>query len=336
MDISVTVSRLPAPGMTVLGGVASYAPGGKGANQAVAAARLGAQVRMVGCVGEDDFGGRLRDALREEGIDDTGVRAVPGAPTGLAMITVDESGENMITVAPGANREVGKPEIAAIAATARPAVRRHPGDASEGLPGIRDTAGPGRPSGTPASCRALVVSAEIPEAAIGAALAAGGAGPRILNLAPAPPSSRQLLAVTGTDWLVVNEPEAAAVLGRRVSGLAGAASAAAELAALGSCHAVVTAGAAGAAYCARGSGNAVAVPGFRVRAVDTVGAGDTFVGALAVAIAAGVSPAEAVRAACAAGAAATTRPGTQPGMPRPREILAATGLTWPAPGSSAR
>ncbi len=107
MDISVTVPRLPAPGATVLGGAAAFAPGGKGANQAVAAARLGGNVRMVGCVGDDDFGAALRAALRADGVDDDGVRAVPGVPTGLAMITVDETGENIITVAPGANREVG-------------------------------------------------------------------------------------------------------------------------------------------------------------------------------------------------------------------------------------
>lgn len=317
MDISVTVPRLPAPGATVLGGGAAYAAGGKGANQAVAAARLGAHVRMAGCVGDDDFGGRLRDALRREGIDDNGVRTVPEAPTGLAMITVDESGENMITVAPGANRDVGAAEIAAVAAAARSAARRHAGDLSADR------------AGTPVRGEALVISAEIPVDAIMAALALGGPGPRILNLAPAPPSSGELLAAAGTDWLVVNESEAASVLGRRVDGLAGAKSAAAGLAALGSCHAVVTAGPAGAAYCARQLDEPVLVPGFRVRAVDSVGAGDTFVGALAVTLAAGIPAEEAVRAACAAGAAAASRPGTQSGMPRPREIRAVTGLTWP-------
>jgi len=143
MDISVTVPRLPAPGATVLGGAASFAPGGKGANQAVAAARLGASVEMAGCVGNDDFGRALRAALAEEGIGADSVRTVPGVPTGIAMITVDETGENMITVAPGANREAGPAEIAAVAAAA--------GDA-------------------------LVISAEVPVAAIGAALTAGNCG----------------------------------------------------------------------------------------------------------------------------------------------------------------
>ncbi len=118
MDISVTVPALPGPGETVLGGAASFAPGGKGANQAVAAARLGApaglRVRMVGCVGDDDFGRALRAALAADGVDDRAVRSVPGTPTGIAMITVDRAGENIITVAPGANREVGEDETAAL------------------------------------------------------------------------------------------------------------------------------------------------------------------------------------------------------------------------------
>ncbi len=306
MDISVTVPRLPAPGATVLGGAAAFAPGGKGANQAVAAARLGGSVLMVGCVGDDDFGVRLLAALTAEGVEPR-VRAVPGVPTGLAMITVDEAGENIITVAPGANREAGAAEIAAVAA---------------------------------APAEVLVISAEIPVAVIRAALAAEGpAGPpvRVLNLAPAPPApeAAELLA-SGPDWLVLNEHEAGAVLGRPVAGLAAAGRAAADLAKAGARNAVVTAGAAGAAYRGQhpgpgGPAGVLAVPGYRVRAVDTVGAGDTFVGALAVALAAGVPAGDAVRAASAAAATAATRPGTQSAMPRPADVLAATGHPWPVP-----
>src|SRR5579863_1612055 len=108
MDISVTVPRLPGPGATVLGSAARFTPGGKGANQAVAAARLGAEVRMVGCVGADDFGRQLVRALDAETVDTSGVRQAAGVPTGLAMITVDRSGENIITVAPGANHQTGQ------------------------------------------------------------------------------------------------------------------------------------------------------------------------------------------------------------------------------------
>ena len=112
MDISVTVAALPVPGATVLGGAAVFAPGGKGANQAVAAARLGVAVRHVGrgwsaASATTTSAGRCGRRCGAEGVDDSAVRTVPGVPTGIAMITVDQAGENMITVAPGANREVG-------------------------------------------------------------------------------------------------------------------------------------------------------------------------------------------------------------------------------------
>jgi ribokinase len=315
MDISVTVPELPGPGATVLGGAAAFAPGGKGANQAVAAARLARDaavpVAMIGCTGDDEFGRTLRDALRAEGVDDGGVRTVAGVPTGIAMITVDRAGENMITVSPGANHEVGPSDIATVT---------------------------GRDGSAPASADpardVLVISAEIPIPVIRMALAAAAGGPlRVLNLAPAPPRAEAAqIVAAGPDWLVVNESEAAAVLGRPVAGLDQAAAAAADLVAAGARNAVVTAGAAGAAYCGPGGdGRAavVTVPGFKVTAVDTVGAGDTFVGALAVALAAGIQPADAVTAAAAAGAAAAARPGTQSGMPRPADVLAATGHPWP-------
>ena len=296
MDISVTVPRLPGPGATVVGSAARFAPGGKGANQAVAAARLGARVRMVGCVGDDEFGRRLLAALRAETVNTDGLRVVAGVPTGLAMISVDGAGENLITVAPGANHETGPPEIAA--ATVGP----------------RDI---------------LVISAEIPVPAIMAALAQTRGAPCVLNLAPVPRATETAAALArqGPDWLVVNESEAAAVLGRPVSGLAGAGRAAAELVAAGPRHAVVTAGAHGAALA--GPDGLDAIEGFAVKAVDTVGAGDTFVGALAVAVAAGVPASQALRAAAAGGAAAVTRHGAQTAMPRSGDILAATGVTWP-------
>jgi ribokinase len=296
MDISVTVPRLPGPGATVLGSAARFTPGGKGANQAVAAVRLGADVRVVGCVGDDDFGRQLLAALREEGVDTGGVRTIAGVPTGLAMISVDRAGENLITVAPGANHEVGAGEVAAVL-------------------------------GQPA--HVLVICAEIPVPAIRSALAQPGGEIRILNLAPAPPEAAALVAEAGEglDWLVVNESEAAAVLGRTVQGLKDAAQAASALVAAGPRHAVVTAGAHGAVLASPGA--AETIPAFRVEAVDSVGAGDTFVGALAVALAADVPAAEAVRAAAAAGATAATRQGAQAGMPRPADILEVTGLTWP-------
>jgi ribokinase len=165
---------------------------------------------------------------------------------------------------------------------------------------------------------------------IRSALAAARGTRSVLNLAPAPARAATIVAA-GVDWLVVNESEAAAILGRPVDGLTGAAQAAAALVTAGARCAVVTAGAHGAALAGRDSGldDVTSIPAFRVEAVDTVGAGDTFVGALAVALAAGVPAPEAVRAAAAAGATAATRHGAQAGMPRPADIAATTGLTWP-------
>jgi ribokinase len=318
-DISLPVPHLPGPGETVLAaGAATFGAGGKGANQAVAAARLGASVQLAGCRGDDEFGARLRAGLTAEGIGVAGLRAVPGVASGLALITVDPAGENSIAVAAGANGLVGDAEVAA--AFAQP-------------------------------CDVLVLSAEIPAAVLGAALRRARAeGVRtVLNLAPVPEGADALLAEC-PDWLVVNAQEAAALTGRPAPGqalargardaagapaeaagedVAGAQAVAAGLAG-GACggHVVVTLGAAGAVL-AGPSGTAV-VPGFRVSAVDTVGAGDAFVGALAVALAGGLAPATAVTAACAAGAAAATRRGAQAALPRPADVLAATGFAWPA------
>jgi ribokinase len=306
MDISVAVRRLPAAGETVLGSSAVIAPGGKGANQAVAAARLGAAVRMIGCTGDDGFGEMARSALEAEGVDITGVRVAGGSATGLALITVDSAGENIITVAAGANGLAGPAETDAALAAG--------GDV-------------------------LVLSAEIPRSALAAALAdARAIGLAcVLNLAPAPsePAAAAALLDGGVDWLVVNQSEAGAVLGRDVAGLDEAGAAARDLLGLGARHAVVTAGSRGAAVAGAAAGEAgsearpAAVPAFSVDSVDSVGAGDAFVAALGVAVAAGAAAVDAVRLACAAGATATTRRGTQDGLPRPSDILAATGVSWP-------
>ena len=256
---------------------------------------------MVGCLGDDEFGARLRAGLAAEGADVAGLRAIPGAVSGLALITVDPAGENSIAVAPGANGLAGAAEVAA--AFAEP-------------------------------CDVLVLSAEVPAAALAAALRQARAARvrTVLNLAPVPGEAAALLA-EGPDWLVVNAQEAAAVAGQPADGVpddpARAQAIAASLAkGPAGGQVVVTLGAAGAVL-AGPPGTAV-VPGFVVTAVDTVGAGDAFVGALAVALASGVDPVAAVTAACAAGAAATTRRGAQEGLPRPADVLAATGFSWPA------
>jgi ribokinase len=318
-DISLPVPHLPGPGETVLAAAgATFGAGGKGANQAVAAARLGAVARMVGCCGDDEFGARLRAGLAAEGIGVTGLRAVPGVASGLALITVDPAGENSIAVAAGANGHAGDAEVAAAFA--------EPSDV-------------------------LVLSAEVPVPVLGAALRRARAeGVRtVLNLAPVPEGAAGLLAEGRPDWLVVNAQEAAALAGRAPDGgpveavaaappgdaaappgdaLARAGDIAAGLAAgLRGGNVVVTLGAAGAVLA--GPSGTAAVPGFRVTAVDTVGAGDAFVGALAVGLASGLEPAAAVTAACAAGAAAATGRGAQAALPRPADVLAATGFSWP-------
>ena len=306
-DISLPVPHLPAPGETVLAtAAATFGAGGKGANQAVAAARLDGAVRMVGCCGDDEFGARLRAGLAAEGIEVTGLRAIPGAVSGLALITVDPAGENSIAVAPGANGLVGGVEVAA--AFAQP-------------------------------CDVLVLSAEIPAPALAAALRRARADRvrTVLNLAPVPREAGALLA-EGPGWLVVNAQEAAAVAGQPADdvpdGPARAQAVAARLAAgPAGGGVVVTLGAAGAVLA--GPSGTAAVPGFAVTAVDTVGAGDAFVGALAVALASGLDPPAAVTAACAAGAAAATRRGAQEGLPRPADVLAATGFSWPAASGAA-
>jgi ribokinase len=315
-DISLPVPHLPGPGETVLAAAAAtFGAGGKGANQAVAAARLGAAARMVGCCGDDEFGARLRAGLAAEGIGVTGLRAVPGVASGLALITVDPAGENSIAVAAGANGHAGAAEVAAAFA--------EPSDV-------------------------LVLSAEVPVPVLGAALRRARAeGVRtVLNLAPVPEGAAGLLAEGRPDWLVVNAQEAAALAARAPDGgpveavaaappadaagapgdaLARAGDIAAGLAAgLRGGHVVVTLGAAGAVLA--GPSGTAAVPGFRVTAVDTVGAGDAFVGALAVGLASGLEPAAAVTAACAAGAAAAARRGAQESMPRPDDVRAATGF----------
>jgi ribokinase len=303
----------------VLGSAARLQPGGKGANQAVAAARLGASVRMAGCCGDDDFGRTLRSALEAAGVDVAAVRVLAGVPSGLALITVDAAGENSITVAPGANGLAGPPEAGASAAE---------------------------------PCDALILSAEIPVPVLAAALGRARAARvlTVLNLAPAPPDASGLLAA-GVDWLIVNAPEAGAILGRPVADPAGAQAAAADLARAGAGHVVLTLGRDGAVLAGpvlagpvlagpvlagpgladpglAGPGATLAVPGFSVPSVDSVGAGDAFVAAVGVAVASGAAPPDAVRLACAVAATAVTRPGAQDGLPTGADVLATTGVRW--------
>lgn len=286
MDLIVRVPRLPRPGETISGGPFRRVPGGKGANQAVAAARLGAEVGLVGRVGRDAFGRELTRALRAEGIRTNLVRAAT-EPTGVALIVVDEAGENSIAVASGANRLL-------------------------------------RPTDLPADLRAagdvLVAPLENPlETQAHALRAARAAGVRtVLNTAPAQPLPAALLA--NADVLIANEHELAVLLGRPNVPPGAEAEAARALRASAEQVVVVTLGERGA-LAVRGD-STVEQPAFAVEIVDTTAAGDAFVAAFAHAYWPGEHLAVALRRACAAGALTCTRPGAQPALPTAAAVAA--------------
>jgi ribokinase len=288
-DYVLSVERRPDPGETLSGATLAVHPGGKGANQAVAAARLGARVAMLGRVGDDPAGAALREALAAQGVDTAAVLATPQAPSGSAFITVTPDGENAIVVVPGANRELVPGDVDAVAAA------------------LRDTA-------------VLVAQLEVPVETVGRAVSvAAGAGTLVvLNLAPARPVPGALLA--RVDVLVVNEHEAGFLLGEAVDGSdAGAAArAAVELRRRGPRAVVVTLGAAGAV--AADAGGAEHLPAPPARVVDTTGAGDAFVGALAARLAAGASLPGAVAYGVRAGAAAVRGAGAQSSFPAAADL----------------
>jgi ribokinase len=288
-DFVLKVERRPNPGETVTNAELSTHNGGKGANQAAAAARLGASVTFLGRVGDDDFGEPLVRALQEKGIDTSLVEQASGKSTGAALITVTPDGENAITVAPGANRSLT------------------PEDAEAASEKIRNA-------------RVLVAQMEIPvETVLRAVEVAAERGTRALvNLAPIFEVPRELLE--RLDPLVVNEHEAAFLLGSGVDALDGAFSAALELLSLGPRSAVITVGEAGAVFAEGESSGHVPAP--KVDVVDTTGAGDAFVGALAVKLARDASLEEAVAYAVRAGAAAVTKEGAQGALPTPETVEA--------------
>ncbi|MGW9439520.1 ribokinase [Streptomyces sp. NPDC055607] len=283
MDLVAYVPRAPALGETVTGRSFRTVPGGKGANQAVAAARAGAEVAMIGAVGTDGFGARLRATLEHCAVDTDLLRTVEGA-SGTAHIVVDDEGGNAIVVVPGANGTVTS--------------LTH-GD--EALIGTADS---------------LLLQLELPlPVVVEGATAARRHGVRtVLTPSPAQPLPPELLAFT--DLLVPNEHEAAALTGRTDP------RAAAEALLRDVPEVVITLGAAGSLYAARGA-DPVTVPARRVRAVDTTGAGDTFVGALAVALGEGRPAPEALAWAQTAAALSVRREGASISMPYRVDIEAA-------------
>ncbi|OQY21970.1 MAG: ribokinase [Chloroflexi bacterium] len=294
MDLVARAPRIPRPGETIIGGEFRNVPGGKGANQAIAAARLGATVSMVGRVGRDTFAGPLLDNLDADGIDHTFVVQDPEAATGVALIVVDDGGENSIVVASGAN------------------MRLSPADVDGAEAAI-------------AGADALLLQLEIPlETVIRAAkIARARAVKIILNPAPARSLPAELLSLV--DVLIPNESETALLTGLPVGDQAEAKTAAAALQDSGVGTVILTLGERGAMLATEGKTELF--PAFDVTPVDTTAAGDAFVGGFAVALAEGRTLSEAVRWGNGAGGLAATKLGAQPSLPARRDLerLLATG-----------
>ncbi|MGC9271035.1 ribokinase [Acidiphilium sp.] len=288
MDIVAHAERAPGPGETVFGRDYAFYPGGKGANQAVAARRAGADVTFFGCLGNDTYGDTLNEALSAEGIDPSGITRVP-TPTGIAFITVDASGENRIIVIPGANY----------------ALR------SADLPSVFE---PGT---------VLLTQLEIPIPIVIAAASSNRAsgGTTILNISPiAGLDAATLIALRDVaDILLINETEAAGLLALEQLGSPEAA--ALDLA-LGHRAAIITLGADGVVWAAATSSGPSTgrLPRHNIEVIDTTGCGDAFAGAFSAAIERGESISAAVAYGNAAGGLAATKSGAQAAMPTAQEI----------------
>jgi ribokinase len=292
MDFVVRTQHLPAPGETVLGHGFQMIPGGKGANQAVAAGKLGAgsvTVKMIGRVGMDLFADRLKASLASAGVDVSAVYASRARPTGVALIAVDPEGQNQIVVASGANADLAAGDVEAMRRVMKGA-------------------------------RIALFQLETPLATVAAALkmAREESVRTILDPAPAQPLPPELLR--NVDILTPNEAEAFMLLGRtpqRIT-LADAPEVATAVAALGAHMVVLKLGDQGCFF--HGAGESYHVPGFAVEAVDSTAAGDTFNAGLAIALAEGAPIGHALRFANAAAAISVTRMGAQASAPGRAEV----------------
>jgi ribokinase len=286
-DMIIQLDRIPRPGETILGGEFTSAAGGKGANQAVGAARAGGQVTFIARVGQDMFGDQAVAGFIKEGIDTDHVLRDKSRPSGVALIFVAKDGENSIAVAGGANGELSPTDV-------------------------------GKAKNLFASAGMLVMQLETPLATVQAAAdLAARAGVRvILNPAPARTLPDKLLKKVAI--ITPNETEAELLTGIKVDSEAAASKAADKLLTRGVKTVIITLGSRGAFVA--GEGVRKLVPGFKVKAVDTTAAGDVFNGALAVALGEGRPVIEAVRFANAAAAISVTRLGAQPSAPARKEI----------------
>ncbi|WP_223532639.1 ribokinase [Pseudomonas sp. GL-RE-20] len=289
MDLVTRAPRLPKGGETLIGESFTTVSGGKGANQAVAAARLGAQVSMIGCVGSDAYGEALRGALLAEQIDCQAVSTVEGS-SGVALIVVDDSSQNSIVIVPGANGALTAEAIDRFDSVIRAA-------------------------------DVLICQLEVPDASVGHALKRGRELGKTVILNPAP-ASRPLPAdwYASIDYLIPNESEASALSGLSVDSLETAQAAATRLIALGAGKVIITLGAQGSLF-ADGL-RFEHFPAPAVKAVDTTAAGDTFVGGFAAALAAGNDEAQAIRFGQVAAALSVTRAGAQPSIPALSDVQA--------------
>jgi ribokinase len=288
MDLFIEVPRFPAPGETLFGRNFRRAPGGKGANQAYTIARMGQPAAMIGALGRDAFGEEMAANLKAVGVNTTGVVWRNDIASGVGMVTLDATGQNQIIVANGANDTLAAEDVR-------------------------------QQSTLIAKSRALVTQLETPLESVEAALSlAREAGiPAILNPAPYSPVPDALLALC--DWIIPNEIEAAKLSGIEVRDDKTAARAAAAIRKRSRCpNILVTLGANGVWIDT--PHHSLHVPGFKVEAVDTVGAGDTFIGAWVTKLVEGADIREAVRFGCAAAAIAVTRRGAQASIPTRAEV----------------
>jgi ribokinase len=290
LDLVCTGKRIPAPGETVTGERFQTFHGGKGANQAVAIARLGYPVSMVAKVGDDEFGVRLRQGLEDAGVDVSAVGTARGTASGVALISVDAHGQNSITVVPGANGKL------------------LPRDLEKAVPRLR-------------SAGIILAQLEIPLESVEylSAIAERYNVPFMLDPAPAHPLARDLLR--RVTYLTPNETEASTLCGAGLGDLTpqNAAEYAEKLLKSGAANVIIKMGGRGA-FVAGADGLRTMVPSFKVPVVDSTAAGDAFNGGLAVALMKGMALTDAVRFAAAVGAVSVTRAGAQPAMPAAREV----------------
>jgi len=287
MDLVMEVERLPRPGETVAGKAFGRYPGGKGNNQAIASARLGAEVSLFGHVGTDAFGEELLKVAQDAGVDVTGVKRLPHAPTGMALILVAPDGQNQIAYAPGANGEIDEGYVERI------------------LPQLR-------------AAEALLVQLEIPIGPLASLLRKLPEDRPLVILDPAPARDLSVLPLKRVDYLTPNREELGALFGSPVTEKGELVRASQALLRLGVRHLVVKADREGA-YLAE-SGGVTRFPAYKVKAVDTTAAGDAFNAALAVMLAQGKGPYEAIGYANAAAAITVTRKGAASSLPSRTEM----------------